>query len=109
VLHVPEARAVHRSGASSKSRLAAASRIEYHRSLDLFLSRRRGRASARLAACVRFSKSLISLLWLVPASLFSSREKDRLRERERLLRWYLRGRPKGWGLADSPPARVDPS
>ena len=98
VLQAPRARAVHLSGASSKRRDPARTRIEFHRSLYRFLRANRGRGSARAVLAVRVVKGLVSLALLVPAAVFCARARTRLRERGCLLLWHLSGCPNGWGL-----------
>ena len=99
VLHVPGARAVHLSGASSKRRLPARTRIEYHRSLYRFLELHRGGASARAVRCLRILRSTLLLPVLGLLAPFSVRSRQRLRERGALVLWHLRGRPEAGGLA----------
>jgi hypothetical protein len=109
VIHVPGARVVHLSGASSKEKDPARTRIEFHRSLYHFLAVKRGRATVALVAGGRVARGSLSLLlgWLL--SPFSARQRRRNRERRRLLGWHLRGCPPGWGLApvDWEPGRSD--
>jgi len=101
VVFVPDARAVHESGASSKRRpgLAAATRIEFHRSLYRFVERTRGPRAARFVAGWRFLRALGTALLLAVPALFAGRPRRRLAERAALLRWHLRGRPAGEGLS----------
>ncbi len=98
VMHAPRARVIHLSGASSKQREPARTRIQYHISLDRFLRTNRGSLTARCVAGVRLMKGLLSLALLCLAVPFSDRHRVRLRERWMLLLWYLRGRPLDWGL-----------
>ena len=98
VLHVPDARAIHCSGASSKRKDPVATRIEYHRSLYHFLFQNRGKTSAMAVMCVRVAKSLLMLLPLSLLGLFSARHRSRWRSVIALLRWHAAGRPPGWGL-----------
>lgn len=100
VLYVPAARVVHASGASSKRRDPAATRIEYNRSLLHFLRTRRGVTTMRLVAGLRLLGTLLSVLLLAAAAPFSGRLRARLRERWQVLRWYGRGRPEDAGLRD---------
>jgi len=99
VLHVPDARAIHLSGASSKRHHPARTRIEFHRSLYLFVDRHHGPAAARRVATLRVMKCLGSLLLLSLPALVSARQRGRWGERARLLAWHLRGRPAAGGLA----------
>ncbi len=99
VLHLPNVRVVHASGASSKKKDPSATRIEYSRSLDLFLRTHRGAFAAHGVRIVRAVKHLLALLPLTVVALFSSRHRDRLSSVVRLLRWYAAGRPPEWGLS----------
>jgi len=90
---------VHLSGASSKQKEPARTRIEFHRSLYHFLSVHRGAAVLAVAVAVRVTRGLLSLLLGCLLAPFSPRQRRRSRERWRLLRWHLRGCPEGWGLA----------
>ena len=92
VVHIPELRATHRLGASSKARAPLATRIEYERSLDRFLEIRRGRRAARLVRALRCSRWLVGLVPAALSSPFSVRSRRRVRERGALILWHLRGR-----------------
>lgn len=99
VVHLPAARLVHVHGATTKKRVPLATRIEYHRSLYRFFSKRRGRRQASLVIGIRVVKLLFALTLLAPLALVLPRERSRWRERARILVWHLRGRPASWGLA----------
>ena len=99
VLHVPGARAIHDSGASSKQKDPIATRIEYHRSLYHFLRVNRGAHSATAVRIVRIVKGLAVILPLAVMGLVSSSHRTRLRGVARLLRWHVSGRPPSWGLS----------
>jgi len=98
VVHLPEARLVHDSGASSKKKVPAATRIEYHRALYRFLRKRRGALQAQLVVVLRALKALVAVLIRIPAALVSTRGREAVRERWRVLAWHLRGRPETEGL-----------
>lgn len=98
VVHLPEARLVHVQGATSKKSAPLATRIEYHRSLYHFFRKRRGHAQASLVIGVRVLRLLVALALLAPLALVVPRERNRWRERARILVWHLRGRPASWGL-----------
>ncbi|MCP4037144.1 MAG: glycosyltransferase family 2 protein [bacterium] len=98
VLHIPDARAIHRLGASSKCKDPSATRIEYHRSLYHFLRENRGAASATGVMIVRIAKSLLVLLPLSLLAPFSTRHRSRLHSALRPLCWHAAGRPAEWGL-----------
>jgi len=99
VLHLPDVRVVHESGASSKRKNPVATRIEYSRSLDRFLQTHRGAFSALTVRRVRVAKHLLALLPLSVAALFSARHRVRLASVVRLLHWDAVGRPADWGLS----------
>ncbi len=99
VLHLPNVRVVHASGASSKKKDATATRIEYSRSLDRFLRTHRGDFQAQMVRFVRIARHLLALLPLFLAGLFSARHRARLSSVMRLLRWHAAGRPAQWGLS----------
>jgi GT2 family glycosyltransferase len=98
VVHLPEVRLVHHSGASSKKKVPAATRIEYHRALYRFLRKRRGALQTRLVLGLRAMKALVAVLVRIPAALVSQRGRERLHERWQVLAWHLRGRPETEGL-----------
>jgi len=98
VVHLPGARLVHHSGASSKKKVPAATRIEYHRALYRFLRKRRGALQARAVVVLQALKALVAVLVRIPGALVSPRGRDRLRERWQVLAWHLRGRPETEGL-----------
>ncbi len=99
VMHVPESRVVHISGASSKRRDPARTRIEFHRSLYHFLEVRRGAVVARLAMASGTLRGGVSLLLLALLAPFFRRYRERLPDRARLVLWHLCGRPRKWGLS----------
>lgn len=105
ILHVPGARAIHHSGASSKQKDPIATRIEYHRSLYHFLRKNRGAVSANAVRMVRIVKGLVVILPLTVLGLVSSRHRARLRGVSRLLRWHVNGCPASWGLSGAGGAR----
>lgn len=93
VLHVPDARIEHVSGASSKRRHPVVTRIEFHRSLYRFLRVRRGRATLACIVSLRVAKGALSVLLLALVAPASARQRRRLRERAELFAWHLRGCP----------------
>lgn len=98
VVHVPDARIVHVFGASSKKRLPAETRIEYQRSLLLFFRKHRGPLATALLLGLRIAKALLYVVARAPGALVSRRIRERWRQDRRVLAWYLRGRPAGWGI-----------
>ncbi len=99
IVHLPSARVVHLSGASSARRSPALTRIEYHRSLYRFLLRHRGVGRATTVWMLRFTKSLARVLAGAPFALASPRRRSRWRVHRDVLFWHLRGCPAGVGLA----------
>jgi GT2 family glycosyltransferase len=98
VVHVPEARIVHVHGATTKKRVPAETRIEYHRSLYRFFQSHRGERAVRALLALRIAKGFFYAAtgWL-PA-LVSGRARDRWLQNLRVLAWHLRGRPEREGL-----------
>jgi len=98
VLFVPGARVVHLSGASSKSRWPARSRVEYAASMDRFLRKHRGPGVARVSRVIRAVQA--GLGFLLSASLPGARRRPggRFESRRALWLWHVRGRPKDAGL-----------
>ena len=101
VLYCSSLRASHQLGASSKRRVALATRIEFHRSIGRFLERRSGRSVATFARFFRVTRTAISLVGLSLRALVSPVGRRRLAERWGLLLWHLRGRPVSDGLAEA--------
>ncbi len=101
VLHVPAARAIHHSGASSKKKDPSATRIEYHRSLYHFLRTNRGVFSATSVLVVRVLKGIVVILPLALLGVVSPSHRSRLRSVARLLLWHASGCPRSWGLSRS--------
>ena len=99
VVHLPDARVVHVHGATSKKRLPAETRIEYHRSLYHFFEKNRGESIARTVRGLRLAKGVLRAAGGSVAAPFSRRRRDRWRQDLRVLAWHLRGRPEGAGLA----------
>lgn len=99
VVHLPDVRLVHRSGASSKQKLPGATRIEYHRSLYRFFRHHRGPIARATVVAIKGVKGVIALLGKLPAALVSARARVGLRDRWQVLQWHLRGQPRDAGLA----------
>ena len=99
VVHLPDARVVHVHGATSKKRLPAETRIEYHRSLYHFFEKNRGESVARTVRGLRLAKGVLRAAAGSVAAPFSRRRRERWRQDLRVLAWHLRGRPEGAGLA----------
>jgi GT2 family glycosyltransferase len=98
VVHVPDARVVHVHGATTKKRIPAETRIEYHRSLYRFFRNHRGEAAFRAVLALRVAKGFLYAAtgWL--PGLVSGRARDRWLQNLRVLAWHLRGMPADAGL-----------
>jgi GT2 family glycosyltransferase len=99
VVHLPDARVVHVHGATTKKRVPGRTRIEYHRSLYRFFRKRRGAAQAAAVGALRFAKSALYALVLLPGAVWSRAGRERWRSRSAVLWWHLRGCPASAGLA----------
>jgi GT2 family glycosyltransferase len=99
VVHLPAAFAVHLSGASSKRRDPALTRIEYHRSLYRFFRVNRGAGWMAMVVCLRLLKSLFYVVTQAPLALFGGRGLARWRVNRDVLVWHLRGCPRAVGFA----------
>ncbi len=99
VVHLPAARVVHLSGASSARSQPSLTRIEYHRSLYRFFLRHRGVGRAAVVWVLRFAKSLARVVCGAPLALASPGRRPRWRVHRDVLAWHLRGCPPGAGLA----------
>ncbi|MCH7599720.1 MAG: glycosyltransferase family 2 protein [Myxococcales bacterium] len=104
IYHIPGARALHHSGASSKKKDPIATRIEYHRSLYHFLRVNRGVSSATGVRALRILKGLVSIPPLALLAVVSPYHRMRLRSVGRLLLWHAIGCPASWGLSESAPS-----
>jgi GT2 family glycosyltransferase len=101
VVHLPTTFAIHLSGASSKRRDPALTRIEYHRSLYHFFRVNRGTGWMAIVLSLRLLKSLFYVVALAPPALFGGRGLARWKVRRDVLVWHLRGCPRAVGLADA--------
>lgn len=98
IVHLPYIGVDHLSGASSKRRHRALTRIEYHRSLYRFFRTYRGVSSASLVFALRVTKALFYVLARAPlAPLGGSHRAHWIDDREVLV-WHLRGCPAAVGL-----------
>jgi hypothetical protein len=98
VVHLPEAAVVHVSGASSKRKHPASTRIEYHRSLYRFLLKYRGLTPTAAVFALRVAKLLLYTAAVAPLAALSRRYRQRLSEHLQVLAWHLRGCPEAVGL-----------
>jgi GT2 family glycosyltransferase len=98
IVHLPDARVIHVFGASTKKKLPAETRIEYHRSLYHFFRKNRGPVRAAAVVALRVAKGLLYLVGGALPAAFSRRARERWSARGRVLAWHLRGCPAGAGL-----------
>jgi GT2 family glycosyltransferase len=98
IVHIPDSHVVHIFGASTKKKVPAETRIEYHRSLYHFFDKNRGPGPARAVLVLRVLKGILYLGVGGVAAPFSSRQRDRWWQNLRVLGWHLRGRPADEGL-----------
>ncbi len=98
IMHIPDAHVVHIFGASTKKKLPADTRIEYHRSLYHFFDKNRGPALAAGIKALRVAKAVLYVIVKAPGALLSAKLRDRWRQDWIVLRWHLRGRPENEGL-----------
>ena len=99
IAHVPDARIVHVFGASTKKKMPAATRIEYHRSLYHFFKKNRGPARWAAVVAWRFGKALLYVIVRAPAALVPGSGRERWHADWRVFEWHLRGQPlAGFGI-----------
>jgi hypothetical protein len=98
VVYLPEASVMHVSGASSKRKHPARTRIEYHRSLYRFLLKYRGLTPAAAVFALRVAKLALYVLGVAAPAVVSRGYRARLAEHLDVLVWHLRGCPQAVGL-----------
>ncbi|MCP3983958.1 MAG: glycosyltransferase family 2 protein [bacterium] len=98
IMHVPDAQVIHVFGASTKKKIPAETRIEYHRSLYHFFRKNRGGTRAAWIKTLRIAKALLYVMMRGPGAVFSSSMRGRWEQDWRVLRWHLRGCPENEGL-----------
>ncbi|MCP5057396.1 MAG: glycosyltransferase family 2 protein [bacterium] len=98
IMHIPDAHVIHIFGASTKKKIPAETRIEYHRSLYHFFRKNRGAARAAGIKALRITKALLYVAMRGPLALLSSSTRERWQQDWRVLRWHLRGCPDNEGL-----------
>jgi GT2 family glycosyltransferase len=99
IVYLTTAYVVHVSGASSKRKDPALTRIEYHRSLYRFFRKNRGRGRMTIVFVLRIVKSLFYVLSQAPLALMGERQRARWVVHRDVLLWHLRGCPASVGLA----------
>lgn len=98
IMHLPDAHVVHIFGASTKKKIPADTRIEYHRSLYHFFRKNRGAGTAAAIRALRVFKALLYVITRAPGALVEARRRDRWSQDWIVLRWHLRGCPADEGL-----------
>jgi GT2 family glycosyltransferase len=98
VVYLPEVSVMHVSGASSKRKHPARTRIEYHRSLYRFLLKYRGLTPAAAVFALRVAKLVLYSLGVALPAAISRAYRARLAEHLEVLAWHLRGCPQAVGL-----------
>ena len=98
IMHVPDAFVIHIFGASTKKKMPADTRIEYHRSLYHFFTKNHSAGAAARIKAWRIAKAALYVVTRAPAALFSDKARDRWRQDWIVLRWHLRGCPENEGL-----------
>jgi len=98
IVHIPDARIVHIFGASTKKKVPAETRIEYHRSLYHFFRKNRGTPAAAAIVMLRVLKGALYVVTGALAAPFSARARDRWIQSCRVFGWHLRGCPASGGL-----------
>ncbi len=97
--HLPDSHIVHIHGFSTKKKVPANTRIEYHRSLYHFFRKNRGGFRAGVVMALRVAKGLFYVLTQAPAAMLSDSRREKWNVRKTVLAWHLRGRPASEGLA----------
>lgn len=101
VVAVPEARIVHLQGKTA-GRYPVRVKIEYYRSLFIFMEKHRGRLYRACFILGVFLKNVISLmahLAAVCATLGQGKKAaEKAKRYARITGWLLKGRPDDWGL-----------
>lgn len=98
IVQVPDAHVVHVFGASTKKKVPAETRIEFHRSLYHFFRKTRGAGAAAAVLVLRILKSCLYLVTGLVLAPFSELRRDRWLQNAKVLSWHLRGMPDDEGL-----------
>ena len=99
IVHVPDARIIHLLGASSKKKLPAETRIEYHRSLYHFFRKNRGPVRWAAVVAWRLLKTLLYVVIRAPGALVAEKGRERWLGDVHVFAWHLRGQPlAGFGI-----------
>lgn len=107
IVHLPGVHIVHVFGASTKKKMPAETRIEYHRSLYHFFRKNRGTGPAAAVVLLRVLKGLLYVsVGAIPAAV-SPRARHRWSQQVRVLGWHLRGCPADAGLRRLRGGRAD--
>jgi len=101
VVAVPGAKIIHLQGKTA-GRYPVRVKIEYYRSLFVFMEKHRGRLYRACFMLCIFLKNVVSLIahTLMACATLGKRKKavEKTRRYARITGWMLRGRPDDWGL-----------
>ena len=99
VVHVPDAHVIHIFGVSTRKKVPAETRIEYHRSLYHFFRKNRGVPQTVLVVAFRMLKGILYVVVGGPSAVLSRRSRDRWWQDWKVLSWHMHGCPPTEGLA----------
>ncbi|MFQ5990062.1 MAG: glycosyltransferase family 2 protein [Candidatus Methylomirabilales bacterium] len=99
VVHVPDAHVIHIFGVSTRKKVPAETRIEYHRSLYHFFRKNRGAPQTAVVVAFRTLKGILYVVVGGPPAVLSRRGRDRWWQDWKVLWWHMRGCPAREGLA----------
>jgi len=108
VVHLPAAVATHVSGASSKRREPALTRIEYHRSLYHYFRVNHGVVRTAVVFTVRVLKALVYVVTQAPLAALAGSARRRWQVHRDVLLWHLQGCPRAVGLSAPGPRDRSP-
>ena len=101
VVAVPQARIIHLQGKTA-GRYPVRVKIEYYRSLFIFMDKHRGRLYRSFFIIGVFLKNMISMIAhvsVVCATLGKqTRATEKAKRYARITGWFIKGRPDDWGL-----------
>ena len=94
----PTRHVIHIFGASTKKKVPAETRIEYHRSLYHFFRKNQGVPAAAAIVALRVAKGALYVVTGALSAPFSARARDRWIQSCKVFAWHLRGCPASAGL-----------
>ncbi len=98
IKHVPDSRIIHIFGASTKKKIPAVTRIEYHRSLYHYFGKHKGVVQTAIVRAWRITKATLYVVGNGLLAPFSSSARGKLAQDWKILEWHLRGEPRDWGI-----------